>query len=256
MARQGIYGRCRGWKGFEKVQSVWVLQHTRCETLGTIEEVLQGHQIGATYIQTFVGESVPAELDGKAGLIVMGGPMGVYEQAKYPFLRDEMRLIESALAKGKPVLGICLGSQLLATVLGAEVMPGAKKELGWHAVTPSEFAAQDPLFAGVPSEFWPFHWHGDVFPLPQRAVGLASSQQTPCQAFRYGKNAYGILFHVEVTPEQISQMLSDFAEELREAGGDAAEIAAQVPRYLPALRVIASNVFGNWASMLQAEVRS
>jgi GMP synthase (glutamine-hydrolysing) len=223
------------------------LQHTPSENLGTIEDVLLVNQVGAEDIQTYLGKPVPQEMADKAGLIVMGGPMGVYEQAKYPFLRDEMRLIESALALGRPVLGVCLGSQLLAAALGAEVKKGERKELGWHAVTLSDLAAQDPLFAGVNTEFWPFHWHGDVFSLPKQAEGLASSRQTPCQAFRYGMNAYGILFHLEVTREQILQMLSDFAEELREAGGNAAEIAEQTPRRLPLLENIAGDVFGRWA---------
>ena len=232
------------------MQSVWVLQHTASETLGTIEDVLRGHGIGFNYIQTHVGKPVPGEMADQAGLIVMGGPMGVYEQAKYPFLRDEMRLIDSALALGRPVLGVCLGSQLLAAALGAEVKKGERKELGWHAVTLSDLAPQDPVFAGVKPEFWPFHWHGDVFSLPKQAVGLASSRQTPSQAFRYGKNAYGILFHLEVTREQILQMLLDFAEELREAGGKPTEIMEQIPRHLPLVEKIAGNVFGRWASAL------
>jgi GMP synthase (glutamine-hydrolysing) len=227
------------------------LQHAPSETLGTIEDALRGHDIGFNYIQTHVGGPVPVEMADKAGLIIMGGPMGVYEEAKYPFLRSEMQLIECALEVGRPVLGICLGSQLLAAVLGAEVKKGARKELGWHEVTLSKFAAQDPLFAGVNSGFWPFHWHGDVFMLPKQAVELASSRQTPCQAFRCGKNAYGILFHLEVTREQISQMLSDFADELREAGGEATEIAEQTPQYLPVLQEIGRDVFGRWASALK-----
>jgi GMP synthase (glutamine-hydrolysing) len=232
------------------LQSVWVLQHTPCENLGTIEEVLRGHSIGVGYIKTHEGEPVPREMGERAGLIVMGGPMGVYEGARHPFLRDEMRLIESALRLGKPVLGVCLGSQLLASTLGAEVKKGERKELGWHEVRLSEFAAQDPIFAGVKPQFWPFHWHGDVFSLPAQAAGLASSSQTPHQGFRYGKNAYGILFHLEVTREQISQMLVDFADELQEAGGSAADITEQLPRHLPALQEIAGNVFGRWASLL------
>ena len=232
------------------MQSVWALQHTPSETLGTIEDVLRGHAIGFSYIQTYAGKPVPREMADKAGLIVMGGPMGVYEQAKYPFLRDEMRLIESALTVGRPVLGVCLGSQLLAAVLGGEVKKGERKELGWHAVTLSELAAQDSLFAGVKPEFWPFHWHGDVFSLPGKAVALASSRQTPCQAFRYGQNAYGILFHLEVTQEQISQMLLDFADELLEEGGKASEIREQIPRHLPALLEIGRHVFGRWATAL------
>jgi len=218
--------------------------------LGTMEDVLRGQQVGFTYIQTHVGEPVPREMADQAGLIAMGGPMGVYELAKYPFLRDEMRLIECALKLGRPVLGVCLGSQLLAAVLGAEVKKGERKELGWHAVTHTESATHNTLFTGVRTEFWPFHWHGDVFSLPRQAVGLASSRQTPYQAFLYGKNAYGMLFHLEVTREQISQMLLDFADELHEAGGTATEITEQIPIHLPVLQEIAGGVFGRWASLV------
>jgi GMP synthase (glutamine-hydrolysing) len=232
------------------VQSIWVLQHTPCEKLGSIEGVLRGNNIDFKYIETHAGKQVPVEMADKAGLIIMGGPMGVYEHDAYPFLRDEMRLIESALKLGRPVMGVCLGSQLLASALGAEVKKGEKKELGWHAVTLAESAAQDTLFAGVQSEFWPFHWHGDVFSLPNQAVGLASSRQTAHQAFRYGKNAYGILFHLEVTQQQVSQMLVDFADELLEAGGDTGEIAQQTSRHLPALHGIAAGVFGRWVGLL------
>jgi GMP synthase (glutamine-hydrolysing) len=239
-----------GREGFERVRSVLVLQHTPIETLGTIEGILRNRQVAFNYVQPYAGEPVPSEVAGRDGLIVMGGPMGVYEQSDYPFLCDEMRLIENAVALGKPVLGVCLGSQLLAAVLGAEVKAGEKKELGWHAVTLAPGAAEDSLFAGVGPEFWPFHWHGDVFSLPQQAVALASSRQTACQAFRYGKNAYGILFHLEVTAEQILRMLSDLAEELLAAGGEAGEITKEIPQRMPEIQEIASDVFGRWALAL------
>jgi GMP synthase (glutamine-hydrolysing) len=141
---------------------------------------------------------------------------------------------------------------LLAAVLGAEVKKGERKELGWHRVMLTEAAAHDALWAGVGPEFWPFHWHGDVFSLPKQAAGLAASRQTACQAFRYGTNAYGILFHLEVTRGQILQMLSDFALELEEAGGEPTAITEEIPLRLPALEEIAGIVFGRWASMLSA----
>ncbi len=232
------------------MKSVWVLQHTACETLGTMEDILRQSDTSYHYVATHHGEPVPAEMADKAGLIVMGGPMGVYEYSKYPFLRDEMRLLEAALKQGKPVLGVCLGSQLLAAVLGAEVTKGEKKELGWHPVTLTEDAAADRLFSGITPEFWPFHWHGDIFPLPAQAVRLASSRQTTNQAFRYGTNAYGILFHLEVTQEQISQMLLDFADELAEAGGKPGDITEQTPTHLPVLQQLAGTVFGRWTETL------
>jgi GMP synthase (glutamine-hydrolysing) len=232
------------------VKSVYVVQHTPHETLGSAAAILQSHQVQYEYIQPFKGDRVPSALNGRAGLIVMGGPMGVYESAKYPYLHDEMLLIESALASGRPVLGVCLGSQLLASVLGAEVKRGANKELGWHAVTLMEAAHQDPIFGSAPDEFWPFHWHGDVFPLPGKATGLAASGQTACQAFRFGDNAYGILFHLEVTAEQVNEMLSEFADELSEAGGDAASIRLETPQRLPAVQGVADQVFGRWAYLV------
>jgi GMP synthase (glutamine-hydrolysing) len=125
-----------------------------------------------------------------AGLIVMGGPMGVYEEARFPFLRRERNLIERALADRVPVLGICLGSQLLASALGAPVRKGLRKEIGWHPVYLEDAAGDDPLFRETPVEFDAFHWHGDVFDLPTGAVRLAHSSLTEYQAFRYGENAY------------------------------------------------------------------
>ena len=232
------------------MESVWVLQHAPVEALGTIEDALEAHGIAPHYVPTHLGQPVPREMGGKVGLVVMGGPMGVYEEEACPFLRDERRLIGMALAEGVPILGVCLGSQLLAATLGAEVKKGEKKELGWHKVTLTPAAATDTLFTGVTPEFWPFHWHGDVFSLPAGADALAFSTQTACQAFRCGENAYGILFHLEVTAAQIIAMVSTFAHELAEAGIEPDEVTGGVPRYLPALGRVADAVFGRWAALI------
>jgi GMP synthase (glutamine-hydrolysing) len=166
-------------------------------------------------------------------------------------LRDEMALIESALAADKPILGICLGSQLLAATLGAEVRRGEQREIGWYPVRLGEAAKDDRLTRELPPEFVAVHWHSDVFDLPQGAVALASSDKTPLQAYRYGAKAYGFLFHAEMTREILIALVGEFGEGLKRAGidGDAMVVAAE--RYLPALGKIGDTIFGRWAAPIQ-----
>ena len=230
------------------MREVLVLQHAAVETLGAISGALDGAGLDARYVRTHEGERVP-ELGDAAGLVVLGGPMGAYERDRYPHLRDEMRLIERALSAGRPALGVCLGSQLLAAALGAGVREGGYKEIGWYPVELTAAAADDPLWSGVPSPFTAFHWHGDVFELPAGAVPLASSERTPLQAFRYGPNAYGLLFHPEVTEPIVEGMLRQFSGELREEGLDGREIAAAGCVHLVGLRRVADRVFGGWAAL-------
>lgn len=229
---------------------VWALQHAACETLGTIADPLAAAGIEPRYVRSFAGERVPGEMGDAIGLVVMGGPMGVYEQSRYPFLKEEMRLIERALEEGYPILGACLGSQLLATTLGAPVRKGREKEIGWHPVTLTGEAAHDPLWEGIPHSFVPFHWHGDVFELPHGALSLASSALTEHQAFRYGESAYGLLFHMEVTEEIIRGMVETFADELQGAGVEGAPLLRGIPRHLPALHDIGGAVLRRWVALL------
>lgn len=144
----------------------------------------------------------------------MGGPMGVYEEDRYPWLRQEDALLKVAIRRDMPTLGICLGSQLLAKAAGAEVKPGGRKEIGWYDLTSSASASQDPLWQAFPQTFEAFEWHGDVFSLPPGAVSLASSAFYPHQAFRVGRRVYALLFHLEVTAEMIQTWLKTFADEL------------------------------------------
>lgn len=229
---------------------VIVLQHVACETLGTIADVLAERRVDTRYVRTFAGEPVPATMDGVTGLVVMGGPMGVYEADQFPFLADGIRLIERAIDAGKPVLGICLGSQLVAAALGARVFPGPKKEIGWYDVSLSDAGAADPLFVGVPRRFVGYVWHGDVFDVPRGATSLASTQLTASQAFRYGANVYGILFHMEVTKTVIDGMLATFTDELQQAQVDAEAIRRDISTHHEPLQQIGKSVFGRWADLL------
>jgi len=163
------------------MSTVWILQHVACETPGIIAGVLKSQGLSAQTIRPFRSQPVPKRMGDTVGLIVMGGPMGVYDQRSYPFLLDEMRLIEDALKQGKPILGVCLGSQLLAAAVGAKVTKGERKEIGWYPVTLTGSARTDRLWKGVEPSFVAYHWHGDIFELPRGALSLASSDLTECQ---------------------------------------------------------------------------
>lgn len=228
---------------------VLILQHVACETAGAIEALLIESRISYRYVRSVAGEPLPDAIDGWTGLVVMGGPMGVYESEQYPSLRQEMALIRQACERGVPVLGICLGSQLLAASLGAPVTPGAQKEIGWHEVTLSADAARDALFGDLPERFMAFHWHGDVFTLPEGAVALARSSLTPLQAFRWGNSAYGILFHLETTPEIMAEMTACFADELRQEKLEDAVTVAAAAQHLPRLTQLGRTVFSRWLSL-------
>ena len=229
---------------------VSIIQHHPVEGLGIIADALKRTCLGHIYIRCFENEPIPKEIGDSAALVIMGGPQSVYEQKKFPWLRDEIRLIEDALKREKPILGICLGSQLLAAALGANVYPGRQKEIGWHRVSLSPLAASDGLFNGEPSSLMAFHWHGDIFDLPRGATQLASSALTAKQAFRYSKNAYGLLFHLEVTLPQINTLVETFAAELQAAGLNVSAIKLNAHSYLPQLQKIGSKVFSQWTAML------
>jgi GMP synthase (glutamine-hydrolysing) len=231
------------------MKQVIVLQHLTDEGLGAIAEALDGWGISALTIRIFDGEKVPARIEKADGLIVLGGPVGVYEAAAYPYLSDEINLIKDALDEDNPVLGICLGSQLLAAALGAKVYKSGKQEIGWHPVR-SSAAQNDLLWKEIEIQFTAFHWHGDVFELPAGAVSLASSALTEHQAFRYGKNAYGILFHPEATREIIFSMTTDFADEAAQAGITPKQILADTEKHLSTFKATAEKIFNGWAKLV------
>jgi GMP synthase (glutamine-hydrolysing) len=234
---------------------VWVLQHHPAENLGAIADALESAALAWQYVRVFDGQPVPADMKGAGGLIVMGGPESVYQLDRYPYLRAEIALIENALKAGRPVLGVCLGSQLLAAALGANVRRAAHKEIGWYPVTLRPEARDDRLLRELPEEFAEkfvaCHWHSDIFDLPPGAVALASSELTELQAFRYGENAWGLLFHAEMTQRIVAALVSEFGDGLKRVGIDGDEILASAPRHLADLGKIAETIFGRWAAPIQ-----
>ena len=226
-----------------------VLQHVATEPCGLIGASLARRAIAIDVVETHLRAPVPATIGAHDALVVMGGPMGVYEAERHPHLRDELRLIEDALRRDVPILGVCLGSQLLAHALGARVAPSGGREIGWHAVQTSAAARDDRLFSRAPSTFTPWHWHGDVFDVPASATPLASSASTACQAFRQG-NSWGILFHLEATRAIVDGMTDGFADEARAHGVDLGLLAREAEASLAALSPIAAGVFDAFAEIV------
>jgi GMP synthase (glutamine-hydrolysing) len=231
---------------------VRVIQHVDGEGPGLLAVALERAGVAFTVIRADRGEPVPTALDGATGLVLLGGPMSVHQAAEHPHLGDELRSIEAALHAGAPVLGVCLGSQLLAAALGARVHPGRAREIGWFAVTPKPAAATDPLFGPLPPSFVALHWHGDVFELPAGATSLASSEMTEHQAFRHGDRAYGILFHPEATLPVVRAMATGSAAELAGAGISAEALLDETERRAGDTAALGVPLFQRWAALVAA----
>ncbi|MBI2871428.1 MAG: type 1 glutamine amidotransferase [Candidatus Omnitrophica bacterium] len=149
-------------------------------------------------------------------LVIMGGPMGAYDEKGFPWLVREKRFIEASIGAGKLVLGICLGAQLVASVLGARVYKNRHKEIGWFPVQLTQDAGRSAFFRDIPREFTPFHWHGDTFDIPSGAVRTAESRACANQAFEYGGRVAGLQFHLEATREGVDALIEECGDELLE----------------------------------------
>jgi GMP synthase-like glutamine amidotransferase len=189
-------------------------QHVPFEKLGLIEDwaTAQGFVLSSTRFYQDRTISMPADTD---WLVVMGGPMGVDDQDLYPWLPDEKRAITQAIESGKVVLGICLGAQLIAEVLGAPVRKNAFKEIGWFPVYLERKSMDHPLVEIFPSQWDAFHWHGDTFDIPDGARLLASSSACRSQGFVYGDRVVALQFHLEVTRKGAQALVENCGAELK-----------------------------------------
>jgi GMP synthase-like glutamine amidotransferase len=190
------------------------IQHVEFETPGTIVEWIEKrkHPLSSTLL--YKNESFPG-LDNFDLLIIMGGPMNIYEYEKYPWLREEKAFIEESISAGKAVLGICLGAQLIADVLKAEVFKNNHKEIGWFPVfTVKQEISETSLLKNVPEEFTAFHWHGDTFGLPKGAKQLFASEACKNQGFIYKNRVIGLQFHLEMSNRTIRDVIGNCRDEL------------------------------------------
>lgn len=211
---------------------ILILQNVDNEGPGTLGEFLVNRQWDTKTIELYDQSSSFSPLlewkeaadmvSGIDAIVIMGGPMNVYEEHKHPFLVQEQMFLKKAVQNHIPILGICLGAQLLAKILGGRIAKSPAREIGWYTVQLTDSGINDPLFAGLCPELDVFQWHEDMFYVPMYGTLLAASEQCPFQAFRYNNNVYGLQFHIEVTEKEIydwtdagsrrDRMLSDYGE--------------------------------------------
>ena len=229
--------------------NIHYLQHVSFETLSCLEDwaYKPGNRVTAT--RFFEDDRLPF-VDAFDMLIVLGGPMSIGDEAKYPWLKKEKELIAKAIAKGKMVLGICLGSQLVAEVLGSKVYANKEKEIGWFPVQIPD-SISSPLNI-IPSETMVFHWHGDTFDLPNSATLLASTTVCMNQAYFVNHNILGLQFHLEANEKSMAEFIAHGKSELEQGGNfvqTEAELQAGVAIYAAANQKYLIEILNRWVSL-------
>jgi GMP synthase (glutamine-hydrolysing) len=222
------------------------IRHIAFEDLGVFEAALFAKGFEVRYVEA--GRDDLSALDAREPdlLVLLGGPIGAYEEHLYPFLRDEMRLAEQRLSAGLPLLGICLGAQIMARALGARVYPGRAKEIGWTPLTLSEAGRTGPTSHLSPELTSMLHWHGDAFDLPPGATLLASTPLTKNQVYAWGDGALAFQCHPEVRGQFIERWLVGHACELSQAGVSPAALREATAQFGPLLEVQGRKCFEQW----------
>jgi GMP synthase (glutamine-hydrolysing) len=235
------------------MKKLLVCQHVPHEILGTLNPLLKRASFRIRYVNFARHPKGEPSLDGYHGLVVLGGPMSANDTGRFSHLITEMKLIESAMEQNLPILGICLGAQLIARTLGARVYANKEKEIGWYDVTPTIEAETDPLLAQLGGTEKIFQWHGDTFDVPRGGSRLAFSELCPNQAFRYGAAVYALQFHLEVDAPMINRWLrvTENREEIALLEGkiDPRRIQTETARYIERLHTLSDRVFSEFIEL-------
>ena len=236
-------------------RSAIAVRHTESEDLGLLSAILDQAGWTVSYCDAAVNDLADPSIAKADLLIVLGGPMGVYDCDDYPFLTREIKLLERRLTQDLPTLGICLGSQLMARALGAAVFPGLTKEIGWGPVTLTR-EGEASCLAALTAKAKVLHWHGDTFDLPNGALRLASTTAYENQAFAYGKHGLGLQFHLEVDPSRLEEWYVADAVELAAAGISVPALRSATAEAATDAHKLAEAVFGRWLTEINRDVRS
>jgi GMP synthase (glutamine-hydrolysing) len=235
------------------MKSLLALRHVGFEHLGTFAPVFAAHGYDIAYRDAGVDELSAIDPLAADMLVMLGGPIGAYEEELYPFVRDELAILERRLKADRPTLGICLGSQMMARALGARVYAGSGKEVGWSPLQLTQAGDASPLAQIGPKHTLVLHWHGDTFDLPDGATLLASTEKYPHQAFARGANVLGLQFHAEIDPHEIERWLIGHACEiagLKDTG--VAALRADTARFGPILARQGAKFLEAWLAQLRA----
>jgi GMP synthase (glutamine-hydrolysing) len=234
-----------------------IIKHNPSEGGGLFEKILKERGWEQEILPLYSDKVLPDSADSYSLILIMGGPMSANDEDRFPFLKKEIPFIRQMLKLGKPVLGICLGAQIMAKSLGARVYPGPHKEIGWYFLNQTPSAKSDPLFSLLDSYFLVFQWHGETFDLPNGGICLAGNEAYPSQAFRFGEWAYGLQFHFEVTESMIKTWLGQWSEEIKKAKPQpqtALDILRDSRIYLERLQKQVRLFFGRYLELLERGV--
>jgi len=222
-----------------------------CEGMGKIADWI--HERGHTVNCTRLHRNDPLPLENEFDLLlIMGGPMNIYEYRNYPWLPAEKETIKRAIDSGKKVLGICLGAQLIADVLGAKIYQNAQMEIGWYPVHFKSVKKSIPAFAAFPESLTVLHWHGDTFDLPEGAVNLAESAACRNQAFIYGDRVIGLQFHIEMDEPDVNAFLDDILPEPIPGQIQSAQQISEGNHHLPSIHSALYSMLDAWTVSLPA----
>lgn len=242
---RGAFNRCPAL-----MKRVLFIQNGEFDPPGLLHTALNAQGVTLDFIHAWNGERMPESPNSWDAIAIGGGAMSAYQKGEFPYLQDEEALIIAARDAGRPVLGICLGAQLMASAFGGQVFPNHAKEIGFYDVRFTPQAERDLLWRGHTETFQPIHWHGDTFTLPPDATLLASSDLTPNQLFRVNENLYGFQFHLEIDEPLLVQMIeSDDEGGLPKNGVNPQRFLQEARLALPKVKPLADAVFKRWAEV-------